>query len=46
MIQLYIEGKLVDIDEKFDIKLEKDFNNLTEHIIEESEYSGNYYLHH
>ena len=39
MIQLFIEGKLVDIDEKFDIKLEKDFNNLTEHIIEESEYS-------
>jgi len=39
MIQLYIEGKLVDIDEDFKIKLEKDFDNSTEHIIEESEYS-------
>lgn len=39
MIQLYIDGKLVDIDEEFDIKLEKDFDNSDEHIIEETEYS-------
>ena len=39
MIQLYIEGKLVDIDEEFEIKLEKDFNNSDEHVVEETEYS-------
>lgn len=39
MIQLYIDGKLTDIDEKLDIQLEKDFDNSDEHIIEESEYS-------
>ena len=39
MVQLYIEGRLVDIDDEFKIQLEKDFDNSTEHIIEESEYS-------
>jgi hypothetical protein len=39
MIQLYIEGKLVDIDEEFEIKLEKDFSNSDEHVVEETEYS-------
>ena len=39
MIQLYIEGKLVDIDEEFEIKLEKDFDNFDEHVVEESHYS-------
>ena len=39
MIQLYIEGKLVDIDEKFDIQLEKDFDNFDEHVVEEAHYS-------
>lgn len=39
MIQLYIEGKLVDIDEEFDIQLEKDFDNFDEHVVEEAHYS-------
>lgn len=39
MIQLYINGKLCDIDEELDIQLEKDFDNSEEHIIEEAEYS-------
>lgn len=39
MVQLYINGKLCDIDEEMDIQLEKDFDNSSEHIIEEAEYS-------
>ena len=39
MIQLYIEGKLVDIDEEFNIRLEKDYDNSDEHVIEATEYS-------
>lgn len=39
MIQLYINGKLCDIDEDIDIQLEKEFDKSDEHIIEESEYS-------
>lgn len=39
MVQLYINGKLCDIDEEMDIKLEKDFDNSEEHVIEEAEYS-------
>jgi len=39
MIQLYINGKLCDIDDDFDIKLEKDFDNTNIHVIEETEYS-------
>lgn len=39
MIQLYIEGKLVDIDEKLEIQLEKDFDNFDEHVVEEAHYS-------
>jgi len=39
MIQLYIEGKLVDIDDSFEIQLEKDFDNFDEHVVEESHYS-------
>ena len=39
MIQLYIEGKLVDIDDSFEIQLEKDFDNFDEHVVEEAHYS-------
>lgn len=39
MIQLYIESKLVDIDESFDIQLEKDYDNFDEHVVEEAHYS-------
>ena len=39
MIQLYINGKLCDIDDDFKIRLEKDFDNKTEHVIEQAEYS-------
>lgn len=39
MIQLYINGKLCDVDEDVKISLEKDFDNKTEHVIEEAEYS-------
>ena len=39
MVQLYINGKLCDIDEEMDIQLEKDFDNTEEHVIEEAEYS-------
>lgn len=39
MIQLYINGKLCDIDDEMDIQLEKSFDNDEEHVIEESEYS-------
>ena len=39
MIQLYIEGKLVDIDEELEIQLEKDFDNFDEHVVEEAHYS-------
>lgn len=39
MIQLYINGKLCDIDEEMDIQLEKSFDNNEEHVIEETEYS-------
>ena len=39
MIQLYINGKLCDIDDDVKIHLEKDFDNKSEHIIEEASYS-------
>ena len=39
MIQLYINGKLCDIDDDVKIRLEKDFDNKTEHVIEQAEYS-------
>ena len=39
MVQLYINGKLCDVDEEMDIQLEKDFDNSEEHVIEEAEYS-------
>lgn len=39
MVQLYINGKLCDIDEEMDIKLEKSFDNQDEHVIDEAEYS-------
>ena len=39
MVQLYINGKLCDVDEEIDIQLEKDFDNTEEHVIEEAEYS-------
>lgn len=39
MIQLYINGKLCDIDDEMDIRLEKNFENTDEHVIEETEYS-------
>ena len=39
MTQLYINGKLCDIDDEMDIQLEKSFDNDEEHVIEETEYS-------
>lgn len=39
MIQLYINGKQCDIDDDFKIRLAKDFDNKTEHVIEQAEYS-------
>lgn len=39
MIQLYVNGKLCDVDEDTSIKLEKDFNNKSEHVIDKAEYS-------
>lgn len=39
MIELYINGKLCDIDEEMDIQLERSFDNDEQHVIEESEYS-------
>ena len=39
MIQLYIEGRLADIDDEFSIQLEKDFDNYDEHVVEEAHYS-------
>lgn len=39
MTQLYIEGKLVDVNDDFDITLEKDFDNFDEHVVEEAHYS-------
>ena len=39
MIQLFINGKLADIDDDVKIRLEKNFDNETEHVIEETEYS-------
>ena len=39
MIQLYINGKLCDVDDEFDIRLEKSFDNTNIHVIEEAEYS-------
>ena len=39
MIQLFINGKLCDVDDDVKIRLEKNFDNETEHVIEETEYS-------
>jgi hypothetical protein len=39
MIQLFINGKQCDIDDDVKIRLDKSFDNETEHVIEESEYS-------
>lgn len=39
MIQLYIEGKLVDVTDEFEIQLDKDFDNFDEHVVEEAHYS-------
>ena len=39
MTQLFINGKMVDIDDSFNIQLAKSFDKTTEHIIEESHYS-------
>lgn len=39
MTQLYIEGKLADTNEAFEIQLEKDFDNFDEHVVEEAHYS-------
>lgn len=39
MVQLFIEGKPVDIDEEFEIRLEKDFDDSDVHVVEESHYS-------
>lgn len=39
MIQLYINGKLCDVDDGVKIRLEKSFDNEGEHVIEQSEYS-------
>lgn len=39
MIDLYINNKLCDVSDDVRINLEKDFDNKSEHVIEEAEYS-------